>query len=316
MRLSSLHLSARPSLIVGCCSLAMLAACGGGTSSPGSTLNLGLTDAPISGATKVWINFTGVEVKPVNGDAIDFNFSPAQGFDLLTLQNGVTATFLNGKTIPAGQYEWVRLMVDSTAGSSYIIDSTGQHTLTIPSGAETGLKLIQGFTMPVGGVADFTVDFVLSKSIIDPPGQSPDYLLKPVLRLVDNAQVGTISGTFQTATLSAQSNCSAHVPVVYIYPGSGVTPDDIYNPASGAVDAPATPAEVEPLVTATAALNSSSVYAYSMPFLPAGTYTVAFTCDPDDPNVDESALSPSPIHFDTHPQAVTVVNQQTSTVNF
>ena len=304
-----------PSLIVGCC-LAMLAGCGGGGSSPTSTLNLGLTDAPIAGASKVWINFTGVEVKPVNGAAIDFTFSPAQGFDLLTLQNGVTATFLNGKTVPAGQYEWVSLMVDTTAGSSYVIDGTGQHNLTIPSGAETGLKLIQGFTMPVGGIADFTVDFVLSKSIIAPPGQSPDYLLKPVLRLVDNAQVGTISGSFQASTLSAQSNCGTHAPVVYIYPGSGVTPDDVYNPVSGAADAATTPAEVEPLVTAAAALNSSSVYAYSVPFLTVGAYTVAFTCDPDDPNVDESALSPAPIHFTVTAQPVTVAINQTSTVNF
>jgi hypothetical protein len=139
-------------------------------------------------------------------------------------------------------------MVDPAAGSSYIIDGTGQHTLTIPSGAETGLKLVQGFTMPVGGIANFTVDFVLSKSVIAPP------------------------------------------------------------PAGS-------PAEVEPLVTATAALDSSSVYACSVPFLTTGTYTVAFTCDPDDPNVDESAQTGG-IHFAVYPQAVTVSTNQTSTVNF
>src|SRR4029077_12893255 len=136
-----------------------------------STLNLGLTDAPVSGVTKEWIQFTGVEVKPVGGNAIDFMFSPEKGFDLLTLQGGTTATFLNGATIPAGQYEWVRLMVDTSASASFVMDSTGgQHDLTIPSGAETGLKLIQGFTMPVGGAANFTVDFVLSKSLIAPQG--------------------------------------------------------------------------------------------------------------------------------------------------
>jgi hypothetical protein len=221
--------------------LSTLAACGGGSNASSgsmSTLNLGLTDAPLDSATKVWIQFTGVEVKPVNGNAIDFNFSPARGFDLLSLSGGRTATFLNGQSVPAGDYEWVRLMVDTTPGASYLIDSTGQHNLTIPSGAETGLKLIQGFTMPVGGVADFTVDFVLSKSIIAPPGHAPDYLLKPVLRLVDNAQVGTISGTFQASTLAAQPNCGTHAPVVYVYPGAGVTPDDIYLPTSPAVDAP------------------------------------------------------------------------------
>src|SRR3974390_2700421 len=121
-------------------------------------------------------------------------------------------------------------MIDPSPGTSYVVDTTGQHDLTIPSGAETGLKLIQGFTMPVGGVANFTIDFMLAKSLIAPPGHAPDYMLKPVLRLIDNAQVGTISGTFQAGTLSAQPSCSIHAPVVYVYTGANVTPDDIYQP--------------------------------------------------------------------------------------
>jgi hypothetical protein len=317
--------ASRPLLMIGWAMAATLAlaACGGGGGSSSaaqtSTLNIALTDAPLAGASKVWVQFTGVELKPANANSVVINFSPARGFDLLTLTNGTTAMFLNGAIVPAGQYEWVRLIIDPTAGSSYLVDATGQHNLTIPSGFETGLKLIQGFTMPVGGVADFTVDFVLSKSIVAPPGQGPDMMLKPVLRLVDNAQVGTISGTFQPATLSAQANCGTSPPTVYIYPGSGVTPDDIYLPATGAVDAPpptGMPAEVEPLVTTTAALNTSSLYAYSVPFLPTGNYTVAFTCDVDDPSVDESALTPNPIHFTVSTQAVMVSMNQTTTVNF
>ena len=286
-----------------------LSACsggGGGDSSGNSTLNLGLTDSNVTGVTKVWIQFTGVEVKPMNADPIDFSFSPEKGFDLLTLQNGTTATFLNGSTIPAGQYEWVRLMVDTNPGAMYVMDSTGQHNLTIPSGAETGLKLIQGYTMPVGGVANFTVDFVLSKSLIAPPGQSPDYMLKPVLRLVDNAQVGTIAGVFNPTP----STCGTRAPVVYVYPGANMLPVDIYVPAAGASDVDST-GTVEPLTTATAALNSSSLYAYSVGFLPVGTYTVAFTCDADDPTVDEDT-----INFTTYTQPVTVSTNMTSTANF
>src|SRR5262249_44971305 len=279
------------------------------------TMNLALTDAPVTGVTKVWIAFTGVELKPANSDPVDISFSPAKAFDLLTLQGGTTATFLNGSTVPAGEYEWVRLMVDMSPGASYVIDSTGQHDLTIPSGAETGLKLIRGFTMPVGGVADFTVDFDLRKSLIAPPGQSPNYVLKPVLRLVDNAQVGTISGTFQATTLAAQSNCGAAPPVVYIYPGSAITPDDIYVPVAGASDTDAAPL-TEPLATTTASLNSMGDYAYSIAFVPAGTYTAAFTCDPDDPSIDESELTPDPIHFAVYPQPVTVSAGMVATANF
>ena len=242
-------------------------------------------------------------------------FSPEKGFDLLSLQGGTTATFLNGTAIPAGQYEWVRLMVDTKPGASYVMDSTGQHDLTIPSGAETGLKLIKGFTMPVGAVASFTVDFVLSKSLIAPQGLSPDYLLKPVLRLVDNTRVGTISGTFQASTLSAQSNCGTRPPVVYVYAGAAAQPDDIYNPPTGTTDTDLASA-AEPLTTATAALNSMNDYAYSIAFLPAGTYTVAFTCDPDDPTVDEDTLTPDPIHFKIYPQAVAVTANMTTMANF
>jgi len=75
-----------------------------------STLNLGLTDAPVSGVTKVWIQFTGIEVKPAGAIRLTSRSRP-KGFDLLSLQGGTTATFLNGTTVPAGQYEWVRLMV-------------------------------------------------------------------------------------------------------------------------------------------------------------------------------------------------------------
>src|SRR5256886_17118833 len=59
--------------------------------------------------------------------------------------------------------------------------------------------------------------------------------------------------------------------------------------------------------------NSMNDYAYSMAFLPAGTYTVAFTCDPDDPTVDEDTLTPDPIHFKIYPQAVVVMFVVTAT---
>ncbi len=292
--------------------LSTLAACGWGDSksSQTSTLNLGLTDSVITGATKVWIQFTGVEVKPVSGNAVAFDFSPAKGFDLLSLSGGQSAALLDAASVPAGQYAWVRLIVDPTPGASYIIDATGQHNLTIPSGAETGLKLIQGFTMPQGGVASFTIDLVLSRSIIASPGQASDYIFKPVLRLVDNSQVGTISGTFQPTTLAAQSNCGLHAPVVYAYEGSAVVPDDIYVPASGAAPA------VQPLVTATAALDQSSTYAYSIAFMPAGTYTLAYTCDADDPAIHETALLPSTLSFATYPQDLSVVAATTTTADF
>ena len=86
-----------------------LSGCGGGALGASSTLSLSLVDGPVTGATLVWVQFTGVEVKPLDGPAQSFDFSPAKGYDLLTLQNGNAATLLGDTTVPAGDYEWIRL---------------------------------------------------------------------------------------------------------------------------------------------------------------------------------------------------------------
>ncbi|MEY4762950.1 MAG: hypothetical protein RLZZ200_2806 [Pseudomonadota bacterium] len=285
---------------------------GGGTPAPArSTLNLSITDAPVIGATSVWISISGVEIKPTGGSAVSFPFSTPKGFDLLTLQNGNAATLLSDTTVDAGSYEWIRLTLDPAAGSSYVMDGSGQHALNIPSGAETGLKLVQGFTMPQGGRADFTIDFVLAKSLIAPPGRGPNYTFKPVLRLVDNVQVGTLSGTIETQTLAGIPSCATGTPKVYVYAGS-VAPDDSYVPATGSADT-----ATGPLTTATAELNASSLYAYKVAFLPAGTYTVALTCDADDPAVHDTVQTPASVTFlgySSNP--VTVSAKQTTTANF
>jgi Domain of unknown function (DUF4382) len=306
----------RRAAVAAAVSALMLASCGGGDSMgvgpQSSTLSLSLTDAPLSTATKVWVQFAGVEIKPVSGTAQTINFSAPKGFDLLLLQKGNAAMLLNDTVVTAGDYEWVRLILDPAANTSYVEDATGKHYLRIPSGAETGLKLVRGFTMPAGGRADFTIDFVLDKSIITPPGQAPDYMMKPVLRITDNMQVGVIAGTFAANTLGAIPACVGKAPSVYVYQGSSIVPDDIYNPLSGAADTAPT---VDPLVTA-AASPSNGAYTYRIGYVPVGTYTVAFTCDNDDPVVDENAPPATPINFTVYAQPVTVTVGQTSTVNF
>jgi hypothetical protein len=51
--------------------------------------------------------------------------------------------------------------------------------LLVPSGSETGLKLVSGFTVPSNGVVDYTIDFDLRHAITCPTGQSPACILKP-----------------------------------------------------------------------------------------------------------------------------------------
>ena len=272
-----------------------LAGCFGGSSSSSGdgTFSLGLTDAPTDKFTSVNITFTGVALQPKDGERITFNFDEAKKVDLLTLQGGETEQFLNNADVPEGDYEWMRLVLDAdniTVG----VDGTPK-TVFVPSGAQTGLKT-NGFTVSADGSRDFTIDFDAKKSIIDRGGNqagkegmqvdqtdtTSDYILRPTLRLVNNLEVGSISGTVDVSTL--QQNTSATCKdnfdgVVYVHKGADTTVGE-YGSAS------------EPLSSAPVETDDDSNFVYKAAFLEAGTeeepvtYKVSYVCEADDNDVD------------------------------
>src|ERR1700757_3412701 len=189
-------------------SAALLAGCGGGgsgSSAPSmSSLSLGVTDAPIgSDVTHVYVQFHGVELQGPQGP-VTINFATPKQIDLLAETGTNAAPLLVNEAVAAGNYQWIRLLVDTGGNSdTYLVNSTGNHELTIPSGAETGLKLVQGFTMAQGGQANFTIDFNVARSVVSNAG---GFVLKPALRLINNQLVGTLSGSVSTSLIAA--HCS------------------------------------------------------------------------------------------------------------
>ena len=290
-----------------------LTACGGSSSSSApATMNLGVTDGPVASASAVVISFTGVELQPSGGgSSVTINFNSPQTINLLNEQNGNEASLLSGASVPAGNYDWIRLLLNvssnGTVANSYIEINGAQYPLVIPSGAQTGLKLVQGFTMTANQVANFTVDFMLQQSITAPPGLTSgggtqDYILKPALRLINNVQAGTISGTVALSTLQSNSACLAG------YSGSGPLPNAQVDIFSGTV----TPSSsLTPVVEPEIALSSSGSYGYDQPFLLAGAYTVAVACS------STSSAGTSTVTFiPAAGTAATVTANQTTTVNF
>lgn len=191
---------------------ATVAACGGGgdpkPQDATGRLNLALTDAPVDGASAVIIVFTGVELQPANGRRVVFDFDSERHIDLLAFQNGATVDLLQDAEVPAGDYNWMRLKVlaerNLQDGSRIeFADTTGNtFPLYVPSGAESGLKLNRPFRVAAGGVTRLVADFDLRKSIIAPEGQEPNYVLKPVLRLMDELETGTLTGTVDLRALT------------------------------------------------------------------------------------------------------------------
>ncbi|MEO7557475.1 MAG: DUF4382 domain-containing protein, partial [Gammaproteobacteria bacterium] len=151
---------------------------GGGGSSGTGTMSLAVTDAPVDGATKVVVEFTGVEVKSTSGGRLNFDFPAPRQIDLLALNGGGSEILLDQVTLPAGNYNFLRLKVNAQndgVNDSFIeLDDGSVHELTIPTADTRGLQIGNHFTIAAGGESDFTVDFDLRKSVTNPPGQNGD----------------------------------------------------------------------------------------------------------------------------------------------
>lgn len=252
------------------------------------TLKLGITDAPVSGAKNVFVQFSGVELHGPDGTVMQ-TFALPRKIDLLAF-SGSNATPLFEGTLTAGNYQWLRLLVDTSGlEDTYLVDANdSKHELSIPSSAQTGLKLVSGFTVAAGGSSAFTIDFDLRKSLVQ---DSSGYQLKPALRLIDNLQAGTLAGIIAAPGCAVDSSAT-----VYVFSGSNATPNDI------------TGTTTDPI--ATARVNSLTG-AYEVGFLPIGSYTVTFTCSAagDDPEIDDA------ITF-TSGQNANIAANITTTLNF
>jgi hypothetical protein len=295
--------------ILAAMALSCLAACGGGDSGGDGRVTVNITDAPVDVAQEVWVKITGVAFKPTGGaPEIVQNFAP-RTLNLLQYQQGDVAVLLDDVPFTAGAYQWLRLIIESEphVRDSYVMVNGAECELVVPSGAESGLKMNRGFSIPADGSLALTIDFDLRQSLRAPPGQSSGtsgactqgYLMRPTLRLVDDANVGAISGTVSFEAGTPPEDC---MPKVYLFTGSAA-PDDIED---GEVAS-----DVDPLAVVGVSLPEGATSGtYRAAFIPAGSYTAAFTCS-DDTAADES-LEFSP----ESGTAVTVQNNLIATVDF
>jgi len=168
----------------------------GGVTGPRGTgtVRVSLTDAPAV-YDSVVLNIRSVSVHRDGPDDEGWFTvaEPDSMFDLLLLRNGVF-TNLGSITVPAGHYTQVRLLL---ASGSYVVANGQRHDLTVPSGLQTGLKLIGGFDVPDGGLVDIGVDFDAARSIhVTGNGR---YMLKPTARVQVMSTAGSITGSVSPA---------------------------------------------------------------------------------------------------------------------
>lgn len=294
-------------------SIAALTACGGGGggSSGGSgdgtgSFSLSVTDAAVDSANQVVVEFSGVAIQSADGETIEFAFDEPKSIDLLALQGSASESLLTDEEVPTGEYEWIRLDVnaenDGVTDSFLELSDGNMVELWVPSGSQTGLKLVSGFTVTAGGNVDFTIDFDLRKSVVMPPADViGGALLKPALRLVDNTSVGTITGSVDGELITEQcENPAADTGAVYVFTGADATVTDV----SGND-------ETDPITTALVS-DDSGTFAYEAGFLSEGDYTLAYTCGTasDNPEAEDSLTFVGTTNASVEADSTTEVNFQ------
>ncbi len=255
---------------------------GGGTVAR-SGFSLRLTDAPVDGLQAVVMKFTMVKLRSTDGSwtTYEFDDSSKPSIDLLGLQGTKTADLLVNMDVKSDDYDEIRLIVSDEPMANYVNTPGGPRELKIPSGSSSGLKVKGNFSITDTRPASLVIDFDLRQSVTM-AGNSGKYIFKPVLRLVDNSNIGHIRGTVDPALLASTPDCSDDdvdtFNAVYVYAGHGAVTDDIDEDSN--VNQPVTTSNIS-------YDNASMSYVYEAAFLPEGDYTIAFTCNADDDELDD-----------------------------
>lgn len=262
------------------------------------TLSIGLIDAAITDVTEIWVEIAQVNVKPEDGQVLEFPLDPPLQVDLLTLDADNSEMLLDEEVVPAGHYNWIELELNADFDGmldSYVVTTTGgmeevelqQEELRVPSGS---VRLVSGFTVTADQETSFLIDWDMRRGLVNPPGQ-PGFMLRPAFRIIDMTEFGTLSGTVATATITDDMACAdddADLDVgnaVYVFAGLDVEPDDIDG------------ADPEPVATITVSPNEMGDYVYAT-ILSPGDYTVTFTCQSglDDPEADDTVAFADPVN--------------------
>jgi hypothetical protein len=231
------------------------------------------TDAPAnSDITQIQVSLLGLEFRTSDGANPTLEFRGGEPVDLLDLVTGEPLRLFTSEELPAGTYTGVRLLFDESVDAS-VVDADG---------LEFPLMLADGAFAPV----DFTVEdddrdgssesrtlMLDLRQSLEFDSDTDEFLLTPHLRAVRTGEAARIDGGVAVACPVDGSLTLGGA--VYLFTGSGATPDDIDG------------SDAEPVATTRVVVDSITLQAsYALRFLQPGEYTLAVTCFGDTEVVD------------------------------
>ena len=245
-----------------------------------------------SGGEHVVIDtFTIDELGAVDADTFQVDLLQYRGLNQLVV---VTDLELDSQTYSALEIA----IIDGDLNSSYVQESDDSLKQLNISGSRLSLS---GMSLSSGNVA-YTVAFGLARAL-QYQEDSDDYLLSTTgIRVQDNAVDASITGRVDSDLFDTETSCDAKTDPesgnrIYLYSRTGLgegQAGDVFT-SDSANEVPE--GTVAPFAVATLAEDAlTGSWQYALGFLPAGDYTLAFSCDAadDDPVNYDSITLPLP----------------------
>lgn len=206
-----MKLSKSNSLIFSAIFLLLFSACGSGGSDSGGTGTLAVSLTDSAGSYQaVYITIEGIQVHIGGNDNNNKNWltipMDKDTINLCELTNGVFEK-LGSLILASGKYNQLRLLLTDTPEdnelnilsvlhphANYAISGAdSQHELKIPSGFQTGVKIVKGFTITENETTEIILDFDALSSVVE-AGNSGQWLLKPTIKVGELKEYSIING--------------------------------------------------------------------------------------------------------------------------
>lgn len=261
--------------------------CSGGTSNPPPAvddpasqptgrISISLTDGPWDEAQSLVLHISGIELGHTSRGTVALQLSGGpMSVDMMRLQNGLSQALVSNMTIPAGQYEWMRLQID--LGQSHFDTMAGaRHNMRMGPNSSGGLEVRQLFEIAESTHLEFMLDYDLRQGVHrHEMGMMGDqFELHSAMRLVNMQDSGGMTGLVDGTMIDVNHPDCDDAPGgnwAYLFHGSATDPDDIAESDSDGRPGPIATDRVE-------MDPGTGDFSYHFGYLPAGSYRVAFTC--------------------------------------
>lgn len=268
-------------------------------------LDLGFSDEALEELKQVVIEVDSITLKRSTGEDVlidsftiaDLGIEDAETFqvDLLQYRGLNQLLVITDLELEARSYSAVELdILTEDVNRSYVQESDDSLKQLNISGS---VLTLPGMALSTGNEA-YTIAFSLAQALRY-RSASDDYLLTTEgIRVQDNEVAASLTGRVDSALFDSVSPCDAKTDPesgnrIYLYAATGIG-DGLAGDVFTSGSANTIPEEtVPPFAVATLAEDSlTGTWQYALGFLPAGNYTLAFSCDAaDDDPVDYDGLT-------------------------